>query len=60
MKTTVTLTTKEVEQILTEYVSKKFKIVGKVKLEVGKELRGHYTNEHYETVFKWAIFEVEL
>ncbi|WHP40751.1 hypothetical protein QIX46_19695 [Lysinibacillus boronitolerans] len=60
MKTKVTLSSKEVEQIVQEYLSKQFKTVGEVKLEVGQELRGHYTNEHYVAVFKGATCEVEI
>jgi len=56
----VTLTPKEVEQIVLEHLNKKFKNVGEVKLEVGQESRGHYTNEHYVTVFKGATCEVEM
>lgn len=60
MKMQVTLSSKEVEQIIKEHLSQKFKDVGEVKLEVGQELRGHYTSEHYATVFKGATCEVEL
>lgn len=60
MKMKVTLTPKEVEQIVKEHLTQKFKTVGEVNLEVGQELRGHYTNEHYEAVFKGVICEVEM
>ena len=60
MKMQVTVTPEEVEQIVKEHLSQKFKKVGDVKLEVGKELRGHHTNEHYVTVFKGATCEVEI
>lgn len=60
MKMKVTLTQKEVGQIIKEHLAEKFKVVGEVKLEVGQELRGHYTNEHYETFFKSATCEVEV
>lgn len=56
----ITLTPKEVEQIVKEHLSQKFKNVGDIKLEVGQELRGHYTNEHYEAVFKGVSCEVEV
>lgn len=48
------------EQIVNDHLSKKFKTVGEIKLEVGQELRGHYTNEHYVTVFKGVTCEVEM
>lgn len=59
MKLNVTLAPDEVEQIVKEHLSKKFKTVGKIKLEVGQELRGHYTSERYEAVFKGVTCEVE-
>lgn len=60
MKMQVTLTPKEIEQIVKEHLFKKFKTVGEVKLEVGQELRGYAQNEHYVTVFKGATCEVEM
>ncbi|AIW03420.1 hypothetical protein CPT_Moonbeam22 [Bacillus phage Moonbeam] len=60
MKLQVSLSEKEVQEILEEYLAKKFKKVGEVHLEVGKQLKGHYTGEHYETVFKQATCEVEV
>lgn len=60
MEMTVTLTPEEVEEIVKSYLESKFKVVGEVKLEVGQELRGHYTNEHYVTVFKGITTKVEL
>ncbi|ARC67270.1 hypothetical protein B14_200059 (plasmid) [Bacillus licheniformis] len=59
MKMQVILSPEEVKQIVKNHLEKKFDNVGKVKLEVGRELRGHYTNEHYEPVFKGAKCEVE-
>ncbi|KJE31636.1 hypothetical protein [Bacillus licheniformis] len=59
MKMQVTLSPEEVKQIIKNNLEKKFGNVGEVTLEVNRELRGHYTNEHYETVFKGAKCEVE-
>ncbi|MEK4062180.1 MULTISPECIES: hypothetical protein [unclassified Paenibacillus] len=60
MKMQITLTPKEIEQIVKAHLTQKFKTVGEVELVVGQELRGHYTSEHYATVFKGATCEVEL
>lgn len=60
MKITVSLSEKEVQEIIEEYLCKKFHSVGEVHLEVGKQLKGHYTSEHYEAVFKQATCEVEV
>ncbi len=60
MKLQVSLSEKEVQEILEEHLANKFKKVGEVHLEVGKQLKGHYTGEHYETVFKQATCEVEV
>lgn len=60
MNAKVSLNPKEIEQIIKDHLSVKFKTVGKVTIEVGKELRGHYTNEHYEAVFKGITCEVEM
>lgn len=57
---TVTLTPKEVEEIVKTHLETKFKSVGEIKLEVGKELRGTQMDEYYESVFKGATTEVEL
>jgi hypothetical protein len=59
VKMKVTLSPNEVEEIIKEYLQQKFTNVGEVKMEVSRELRGHYTNEYYETVFKGATCEVE-
>jgi len=58
MKMTVTLTPKEVEEIIKKHLSTKFKTVGEIKLEVSKDYVGFYD----ETVlrFKGATTEVEL
>lgn len=60
MKLSVTVTPKEVEEIVKTHLLTKFKSVGDIKLEVGQELRGQHTNEHYVTVFKGAKTEVEM
>ncbi|MBO3793251.1 hypothetical protein [Bacillus subtilis] len=59
MKLKVSLSPEEVKQIIKSHLEKKFGNVGNVTLEVKRELRGHYTNEHYETIFKGAKCEVE-
>ena len=56
----VNLSPQEVEEIVKKHLSLKFKKVGDVKMEVDRELRGHYTSESYETVFKGATCEVEV
>lgn len=56
----ITLSPGEVKEIVKEHLFKKFKTVGGIDLVVGQELRGHYTSEHYETVFKGAKCEVEM
>ena len=60
MKMEVNLSPQEVEEIVKKHLSLKFKKVGDIKMEVSKELRGHYTGEYYETVFKGATCEVEM
>lgn len=60
MKMQVTVTPKEVEEIVKAHLQQKFKTVGEVKLEVGKELQGYGYNEQYVTVFKGAKCEVEM
>lgn len=60
MNMKVSLTPKEVEQIIKDHLAAKFKTVGDITIEVGKELRGHYTNEHYEAVFQGITCEVEM
>jgi hypothetical protein len=59
MKMKVTLTPNEVEKIIKEHLEKKFKSVGEIKLEVGQEMRGHYTSERYVAVFKGVTCEIE-
>ncbi|WEZ04500.1 hypothetical protein P5666_22380 [Bacillus subtilis] len=59
MKMKVSLSPEEVKQIIKSHLEKKFGNVGNVTLEVKRELRGHYTNEHYEPIFKCAVCEVE-
>lgn len=59
MKMTVTLSSSEIQSLIKEYLSTKFKNVGDVKLEIVKELVGHHYNEHYVTKFKGAIVEVD-
>ncbi|MEC1479237.1 hypothetical protein [Bacillus haynesii] len=59
MKMQVVLSPEEVKHIIKNHLEKKFSNVGEVTLEVSRELRGHYTNEHYETIFKGAKCEVE-
>lgn len=60
MKMQITLTPEEIERIVRESLTQKFKIVGDIEMVVGQELRGHYTNEHYATVFNGAKCEVEM
>lgn len=60
MKMTVNLTPAEVEDILREYLSKNFKTIGKIELEVKEQLMGNQMHEYYTTVFKGATVEVEM
>ncbi|MCT8138624.1 hypothetical protein H1D32_13260 [Anaerobacillus sp. CMMVII] len=60
MKMQVTLSPKEVEQIVKEHLFTKFKTVGEVKLEIGKQSRGYGYAEETVTVFKGATCEVEI
>lgn len=60
MNIVMNLSPKEVEEILREHLSVKFGSVGEIKMRVGTELRGLYTNEHYESVFKGVSFEAEI
>jgi hypothetical protein len=60
MKLKITLSPKEVEQILKDHLKEKFSIVSDVKLETGQELRGQGYDEYYEAVFTGATCEVEM
>ena len=60
MKTEVTLSEKDVEVIVKEYLSTKFKSVKNVTVVMEAEIRGCYQNEHYENVFKGLKCEVEM
>jgi hypothetical protein len=61
MKTQLTLTPGDVKHILKEHLEKNgIKIVGEIKLEVGKELAGNQMNEYYTETFKGATCEVDI
>lgn len=59
VKMEISLSAEEVEKMISEQLEKIFESVGEVKLLVGQELRGHYTSEHYATVFKGVTCEVQ-
>lgn len=60
MKMEVTLSPKEIEELVRKHLETKFSKVGEVKLEVKKQLVGQHTNEYYETIFGGATCKVEL
>jgi hypothetical protein len=60
MKTQITLSQEEVQEIIKNHLEEKFKVVGPVKIWLGKQVDGDGYNESHYTVFKGATCEVEL
>lgn len=60
MNLKVTLDQEEVEEIIKEHLSKKFKIVNSVKLTIGTGIRGYGMNEYKTAIFEGAVCEVEM
>ncbi len=60
MKMQITLTQKEVKEILKQHLETKFKNVGNVNIEVGTDWVGYGMNERQVTVFEGATCEVEM
>lgn len=60
LKTEVTLSEKDVQEIVKAHLLTKFKSVKDVTVIMQQEMRGYYQDEHYEMVFKGIKCEVEI